>query len=442
MRFKQARIFATACALAALGALAGSVALADTPVTSEHIQEMESEQIVLHSEAEELGGSQSPATSLNSAETRANEIQQNIDRLGHVLEQIGANREELARLRQEYSETDIVELTDVPEEGVEKAGEECIRRACLKYGGARVAPYVGWLFLAGDVVSYGGEYVIREINEARLRELVRNESAKHSEIFQLLMDQYCALSQQRAKVRRLREIRERDNFLFREIAAERQRLTERQQQAERSQRATRHATQRRDTDHPGDVEEWRKLQQQPPTRRLEVRPAGQSSQAMSLSPFARDVLAAHNKERAAYGAQPLRWNVALEANATTYANELARTGRRVHSTRAGRGIERENINQGMLHWNNGQMLANWLQEKGKFTPGIFPTVCSGDWSQCGHYSQMIWPTTTDIGCGMASGSGYQWLVCRYSPGGNKDGQQVGTAAAAEQSRLASANRRC
>jgi hypothetical protein len=43
---------------------------------------------------------------------------------------------------------------------------------------------------------------------------------------------------------------------------------------------------------------------------------------------------------------------------------------------------------------------------------------------------MIWPTTTDIGCGMDTGGGFNWLVCRYSPGGNKDGKPVGTPEAA------------
>ncbi|MEO7654234.1 MAG: CAP domain-containing protein, partial [Sphingomicrobium sp.] len=45
---------------------------------------------------------------------------------------------------------------------------------------------------------------------------------------------------------------------------------------------------------------------------------------------------------------------------------------------------------------------------------------TGDWSQCGHYTQMVWPTTTDIGCGYARGR-FDALVCRYSPPGNKDG---------------------
>jgi hypothetical protein len=41
-----------------------------------------------------------------------------------------------------------------------------------------------------------------------------------------------------------------------------------------------------------------------------------------------------------------------------------------------------------------------------------------------HYTQMIWPQTTEIGCGYAPGGGFNWLVCRYNPGGNKDGKPV------------------
>jgi hypothetical protein len=73
------------------------------------------------------------------------------------------------------------------------------------------------------------------------------------------------------------------------------------------------------------------------------------------------------------------------------------------------------------------MMQEWIGEKRYFHPGFFPDVCAGEWTRCAHYTQMIWPTTTDIGCGYAEGGGYGWLVCRYSPGGNKDGKPVGIA---------------
>jgi hypothetical protein len=72
------------------------------------------------------------------------------------------------------------------------------------------------------------------------------------------------------------------------------------------------------------------------------------------------------------------------------------------------------------------MMNNWFKEKRLFHAGKFPDVCDGDWSNCAHYSQAIWEATTAIGCGMASSVGFQWMVCRYNPGGNKDGKWVGT----------------
>lgn len=139
----------------------------------------------------------------------------------------------------------------------------------------------------------------------------------------------------------------------------------------------------------------------------------------------RTILDLHNIERAALGLRPFTWNVGLAQGAKEYANHLARTGRRVHASREGRGIVRENLSQGLLGWTAEQLMDSWLKEKQLFRAGTFPDVCNGDWSACGHYSQMIWPDTTDIGCGIAMGSGFSWLVCRYSPGGNKDGKPVG-----------------
>ena len=407
-------------ATASASSQAPNVAGQTPPPTSEHLQNMESEMINIRAESEQLGGQPTPGGSLNNVQTRINELDQAIERTEGVAEEVGASAEDLNRLREQYGDTTIFGLSDaveeVGEQGVEKVGEYCLTRWCSKLAGKAL----GWVALAGDVVEYGGKFIIREINEERLRDLVRSERVKLSDLYELLRTMRCEQSAERAKVRRLEQLRARERFLFREIAAERQRIAQRPRR-----QASRAAVQRRETDYPGDLEEWEKHKANPPTRRLEVTPAAPSSQAMKLSPFARDVLASHNAERTRYGAPPLQWNTTLEATATAYASQLAATGQRVHASREGRGIERENLSQGLLGWNTNQMMASWVGEKQHFTPGTFPNVCAGDWSRCGHYTQMIWPTTTDIGCGMARGSGYSWLVCRYSPGGNKDGQLVG-----------------
>ena len=149
---------------------------------------------------------------------------------------------------------------------------------------------------------------------------------------------------------------------------------------------------------------------------------------VKLNKFEQRILDIHNDERAAVGAPQLRWNPRIEAGATAWAQQLARTGQLIHAPREGRGNERENLLSTPIGWSLDQMMQLWTSERRNFHPGFFPDICAGDWSQCAHYSQMIWPTTTDLGCGMATGGGFNWLVCRYSPGGNKDGKPVGIRA--------------
>lgn len=139
-----------------------------------------------------------------------------------------------------------------------------------------------------------------------------------------------------------------------------------------------------------------------------------------------EVYKAHNIARADYGAPPLAWDPFLAQGARAYASQLSQTGRLAHAPRAGRGTVRENISQGLPGWNARRLTGSWLNERAYFRPGVFPNVSStGDWYQVGHFSQMIWPQTTLIGCARGLGAGSSWLVCRYDPGGNKDGRPVG-----------------
>jgi hypothetical protein len=142
-----------------------------------------------------------------------------------------------------------------------------------------------------------------------------------------------------------------------------------------------------------------------------------------------EVFKTHNSVRAQYGAPPLAWDPLLvqgPQGAQGYVNVLTRTGQLVHASREGRGTVRENISQGLPSWDSMRLMGSWLSEKQYFQPGTFPNVSiTGDWYQVGHYSQMIWPTTTVIGCARGVGMGSSWLVCRYDPGGNKDGKVVG-----------------
>ncbi len=136
------------------------------------------------------------------------------------------------------------------------------------------------------------------------------------------------------------------------------------------------------------------------------------------------ILDAHNKERASLGLKPLTWNANLAVGAAAWAKHLADTGDRAHSKPAERGNTGESIWVGTSgSFGYTEMVYGWLAEKDFFVNGAFPAITkTKDGRIPGHYSQMVWRNTTEIGCGLATGGGSDILVCRYNPGGNKIGE--------------------
>jgi hypothetical protein len=146
--------------------------------------------------------------------------------------------------------------------------------------------------------------------------------------------------------------------------------------------------------------------------------------------FPARVLAAHNVVRAQARVAPLVWDNALGSAAAAYAQQMAMTGRFAHSNRALRRGTGENLWMGTRGaFSVEAMVGGWASERRWFRPGIFPNVSrTGNWMDVGHYSQMIWPTTTRVGCALASTPRIDYLVCRYAAAGNIDGRPVGFAA--------------
>ncbi len=157
-------------------------------------------------------------------------------------------------------------------------------------------------------------------------------------------------------------------------------------------------------------------QPQSMTERWDGRKAARGEAAMRAT-----VLAAHNRARATYGSVPLVWNDALAASALMYARTLARTNSFAHDPQSGARVRQgENLWMGTRGaFDYATMAAGWVDERKDFKPGRFPNVSrTGDWSVVGHYTQIVWPTTTSVGCAVASNARDDYLVCRYSPAGN------------------------
>lgn len=134
----------------------------------------------------------------------------------------------------------------------------------------------------------------------------------------------------------------------------------------------------------------------------------------------------HNQVRATAGVQPIYWDPSLAIAADRYAGELARTGRWGHSRQESRQGQGENLWMGTRGaFSVDQMVGAWASEGRLFRAGRFPHVARGsNWEQVGHYSQMIWPGSTRVGCAVRSSASNDYLVCRYSPAGNVMGVTV------------------
>ena len=134
----------------------------------------------------------------------------------------------------------------------------------------------------------------------------------------------------------------------------------------------------------------------------------------------------HNQARSVAGVGPIYWDVSLAAAADTYAAQLARTGRWGHSPAATRPGQGENLWMGTRGaFSVEQMVGSWAGENRWFRPGVFPDVSrTGNWEQVGHYTQIVWPGTTRLGCALRSSALNDYLVCRYSPAGNVMGVAV------------------
>lgn len=141
--------------------------------------------------------------------------------------------------------------------------------------------------------------------------------------------------------------------------------------------------------------------------------------------FAERLLAAHNAERERRAVPRLEWSARLAAQAQVWAATLARSNRFEHAAdRFGAG---ENLWMGSAgRYTPEAMIDGFVSERRHFWPGRFPDVSStGNWRDIGHYTQLIWPDTREVGCAVSSGADSDILVCRYFPAGNMVGQKVG-----------------
>ncbi len=128
----------------------------------------------------------------------------------------------------------------------------------------------------------------------------------------------------------------------------------------------------------------------------------------------------HNYYRKLVKVPPLVWSDKLATEAQIWANQIAKNCDLVHSE----SDYGENI-----YWTSGssteaEVVDCWASEKKDFNPArIIFTVSVA--KKCGHYTQMVWRNTTEVGGAMQKchHGGEMW-VCNYNPAGNMIGDPV------------------
>lgn len=140
---------------------------------------------------------------------------------------------------------------------------------------------------------------------------------------------------------------------------------------------------------------------------------------------AEEWLAAHNDERAKMGQKPLIWSDDLAKDAAVWAKHLAETDSFEHAPK-GKEDQGENLWTGTKGaFAPKVMVQAWIDEKALYKRGKFPEVATnGKWEEVGHYTQLIWHNSKQVGCARESSAESDYLVCRYLPAGNWIGQDA------------------
>ena len=139
---------------------------------------------------------------------------------------------------------------------------------------------------------------------------------------------------------------------------------------------------------------------------------------------AQSALEFHNKVRKDVGTPPLEWSVELASYAQVWADNLAKKNcafeHRPHSGEF-KQIHGENIFWGSAaSYTVLDASESWYSEIKDYKHG---PLRDDNWSVAGHYTQMVWKSTTQVGIAQAVCKGGEILiVANYDPAGNYMGQ--------------------
>lgn len=142
--------------------------------------------------------------------------------------------------------------------------------------------------------------------------------------------------------------------------------------------------------------------------------AGAPPAGSALSAEAAALLAEHNAARARHCAPPLTWSPRLAAVAQGWADHLRADHCAFEHSAGPYGENLAAGTDGAL--DAAAVVAMWVDER-----SAFDFRRGGFSMDTGHFTQVVWRDTRELGCGTARCAGLVLWVCNYDPPGNVDG---------------------
>jgi len=143
---------------------------------------------------------------------------------------------------------------------------------------------------------------------------------------------------------------------------------------------------------------------------------GEGPPAPAPSSLSRDILAVHNAVRARVRMPPLAWSDRLAARSQDWANTLLARRQFIHRPNSTYGENLFEITGATA--SPARVVNAWAAESRTYD--YISNRCSG---MCGHYTQIVWGDTKEVGCAVARGGGREVWVCNYDPPGNWVGRR-------------------
>jgi uncharacterized protein YkwD len=128
------------------------------------------------------------------------------------------------------------------------------------------------------------------------------------------------------------------------------------------------------------------------------------------------MIRAHNAVRSRSKLPPLVWSDKVAAMAQQWAEALLARNQFTHRPNSAYGENPFEINGALA--SPARVVGDWASEVRNYD--YRTNSCK---SVCGHYTQIIWRDTKELGCGVARNARREIWVCDYDPPGNWVGRR-------------------